>query len=62
VDEILKELGWDRDTMEQNGWEGECWCNYSHSNYKFTLVLNYEAWTFNMELYRGDIDDEDLAR
>ena len=58
VDKILESFGWEREYIDSNGWEGDYWCQYVHPGYEFTLQLSYEAWSFRMELYRGDIDDE----
>lgn len=57
VDDILQSLGWNRDDHDINGWECDCWYYYSHKDYDFTLVMFYTGFTFDLELYRGDIDD-----
>jgi hypothetical protein len=58
VDEILGSLEWERDEMEHNGWQCDCWAYYSHTDYEYTIVMYYEAFTFHLELHRGDIDDK----
>ena len=58
VDNLMKELGWERDDFESNGWQCDCWYYYSRPEVDYTIVMYYEGFTFNLEMHRGDIDDE----
>ena len=58
VDDLMGELGWERYEMDHNGWQCDCWMYYSHPDYEYTIVVYYEGFTFNLEMHRGDIDDE----
>ena len=57
VVKTLEILGWDEDDMDHNGWQNDTWYWFNHPDYKFRLVLYYEGYTFEMKLYREDIDD-----
>ena len=54
---ILEKMGWEKDCHEDNGWQQDTWIYFSHENYNFNLILYYEGYTFEMNLYRSDIDD-----
>ena len=43
--------------MDHNGWQNDTWYWFSHPDYDFRLVFYYEGYTFEMKLYREDIDD-----
>ena len=58
VDDILKNLGWTRESFESNGWENDTWYYYTNTAYDFGLVMFYCGYTFKLVLYRTDIDDE----
>ena len=53
----LENLGWTEDDMDHNGWQNDTWYWFSHPDYDFRLVFYYEGYTFEMKLYREDIDD-----
>ena len=53
----LENLGWKQENMDSNGWEHDTWYTFSHPNYYFNLTFYYEGYTFEMKLYRSDIDD-----
>ena len=57
VDDILEDLGWNRDDFDDNGWQQDTWYYYSHTDYAFRLVLSYGGFYGDMRLYREDIDD-----
>lgn len=58
VDDILEDLGWERDDFDDNGWQQDTWYYYSHTDYPFRLVMAYGGFYGDMQLYRSDIDDE----
>ena len=58
VDDLMEELGWERDDFESNGWQCDCWYYYSRPEVDYTIVMYYEGFTFNLEMHRGDIDDD----
>lgn len=53
----LEELGWEQDNMEDNGWQHDTWYYFCHPDYQWALVFYYEGYTFEMKIYRSDIDD-----
>lgn len=53
----LENLGWTQEDMDDNGWQHDTWYHFSHPNYQFGLTFYYEGYTFEMKLYRSDIDD-----
>lgn len=57
VVKTLENLGWTEEEMDSNGWENDTLYWFSHPDYKFDLVFHYEGYTFEMRLYRKDIDD-----
>lgn len=57
VNEALKDLGWNKKSFDQAGWQGDTWIKYNHPNYLFELVLFYCGYTFEILLYRSDIYD-----
>ena len=57
VNDALEDLGWNEESIDQNGWQGDTWIKYSHPNYLFELVLFYCGYTFEISLSRSDIDD-----
>ena len=54
--DALRDMGWNDDESEDNGWQGDSWIYFYHYNYDFILVLYYCANTFELKLYRADID------
>lgn len=54
--DALRDMGWNDDESEDNGWQNDCWIYFSHHDYDFVLVLYYCAHTFELKLYRADID------
>ena len=54
--DALRDMGWNDDESQDNGWQGDSWIYFYHYNYDFTLVLYYCAHTFELKLYRADID------
>lgn len=57
VRSVLEKMGWTDADMSDNGWEQDTWYTFSHPDYDFDLTLYYEGYTFEMKLYRSDIDD-----
>lgn len=57
VCKTLEELGWEQDNMEDNGWQHDTWYYFCHPDYQWALVFYYEGYTFEMKIYRSDIDD-----
>ena len=55
--DVLRKMGWEDDDQEANGWQHDTWIYLSHPDYDFCLVLYYCGYTFEMNLYRSDIDD-----
>lgn len=58
IREEMRRRGWKDNDFETNGWEGDTWYYFSHPDYKYTVVMFYCGYTFSIEMYRGDIDDE----
>ena len=54
--DALRDMGWNDDESQDNGWQGDSWIYFYHYNYDFPLVLYYCAHTFKLKLYRADID------
>lgn len=54
--DALRDIGWDDDEPEDNGCQNDCWIYFSHHDYDFILVLYYCGHTFELKLYREDID------
>lgn len=57
VCKTLENLGWEQDDMDDNGWQHDTWYRFSNPDYPFELTFYYEGYTFEMKLYRSDIDD-----
>ena len=57
IESALEEMGWESDEQENNGWQNDCWIYFAHEDYDFGLVLYYCGYTFELKLYRSDIDD-----
>ena len=57
VCQTLENLGWEEEDLDVNGWQHDTWYRFSHPTYPFGLVFYYEGYTFEMKLYRSDIDD-----
>ena len=55
--DALRDIGWEDDELENNGWQNDCWTYFSHDDYDFVLVLYYCGHTFELKLYRADSDD-----
>ena len=55
--DALRDMGWEDDELEDNGWQNDCWTYFSHDAYDFVLVLYYCGHTFELKLYRRDIDN-----
>lgn len=55
---LVDEFGWNKDHMEDNGWQHDAWYYYSNKNYDFGLVMYYCGFYGDLELFRSDIDDE----
>ena len=55
--DALREMGWEDDEQEANGWQHDTWIYLSHPDYNFCLVLYYCGYTFEIKIYRSDIDD-----
>lgn len=54
---VLEMMGWESDEQEENGWQNDTWIALAHPDYNFCLILYYCGYTFEMKLYRSDIDD-----
>lgn len=54
--DALRDMGWDDDELEDNGYQHDCWIYFSHQDYDFILILYYCGHTFELKLYREDID------
>ena len=54
--DALRDMGWNDDESEDNGWQGDSWIYFYHCDYDFILVLYCCAHTFELKLYRADID------
>lgn len=54
---ILRKMGWEDDVQSENGWENDTWIPLAHEDYNFSLILYYCGYTFELKLYRSDIDD-----
>lgn len=57
VRNLLRELGWESDEYESNGWEQDTWIAFAREGYDFCLCLEYSGYYWTMELFRSDIDD-----
>ncbi len=57
IEKVLEMMGWESDEQEDNGWQHDTWIYFAHPDYNFCLVLYYQGYTFEMKLYRSDIDD-----
>ena len=55
---LVDEFGWNKDNMEDNGWQHDAWYYYSNKNYDFGLIVYYCGFYGDLELFRSDIDDE----
>ena len=54
--DALLDMGWNDDESKDNGWQGDSWIYFYHYDYDFILVLYFCAHTFELKLYRADID------
>ena len=54
---VLENMGWEYDEQEDNGWQHDTWICLAHENYNFCLILYYQGYTFELKLYRSDIDN-----
>lgn len=59
VCKTLENLGWTQEDMDSNGWQHDTWYTFSNPNYHFNLTFYYEGYTFEMKLYRSDVNDEE---
>jgi hypothetical protein len=57
IEKSLEEMGWETEEQEENGWENDCWIYFTNEDYDFGLTLYYQGYTFELKLYRSDIDD-----
>ncbi|MBQ8243177.1 MAG: hypothetical protein IJZ40_06880 [Bacteroidaceae bacterium] len=55
--DVLRKMGWEDDEQEENGWQQDTWIYFSHPDYEFGLTLYYEGYTFEMKIFRSDIDN-----
>lgn len=53
----LRDMGWNDDESEDNGYQNDYWIYFTNCDYDFVLVLYYCGHTFELKLYRADIDD-----
>ena len=54
--DALRDMGWNDDEFEDNVLQNDHWIYFSHHDYDFVLVLYYCGHTFELKLYRADID------
>ena len=52
IDQILTELGYESQSADENGWEGDYWIRYTHGEDPI-ITLYYEAWDFDLKLIAG---------
>ena len=57
LEQALEEMGWEADEQDENGWENDCWIYFTNPDYNFDLVMYYQGYTFELKLYRRDIDN-----
>lgn len=50
INSLLEELGYIREDIDENGWQGDFWITYTKENC-YPLTLYYKAWDFNIKLY-----------
>ena len=56
--DLLEELGYDQDSWEVHGWEGEVWATYTHTNAP-TIYLSADAYCGGLDIgWAGAADDE----
>ena len=48
--DALRDMGWEDDELEDNGWQNDCWTYFSHYDYDFVLVLYYCGHTFELTI------------
>lgn len=60
VCDILRELGWEKDTEEwfSNGWEQDTWLVFYNKDWCFRLTLFYSGYNWTMRLHRYMEDEE----
>ena len=54
--DLLEELGYDQDSWETNGWEGEIWARYTHACAP-TILLSADAYCGRLDISWAGIDD-----
>ena len=57
ISTVLENLGWEHYDSDGNGWENDCWIYFTNPDYNFDLVMYYQGYTFELKLYRRDIDN-----
>lgn len=58
VMDILKELGYEDDGADFNGWEGDAWWRFIKPNAR-SIVLSYCGYEFSMSISLEEPDDEE---
>lgn len=48
--DILQELGWEYELLDENGWEQDTWYLLTHDMYKKQLILSYSGFYWTMHL------------
>ena len=57
IRKTLENMGWKKIDFDDNGWEHDTWYTFHNINYDFDIILFYCGETFEIKLYRADIDD-----
>jgi hypothetical protein len=58
--DLLEELGYDQDSWETVGWEGEIWAKYTHANAP-AIHLSADAYCGRLDIsWVGVADGEDI--
>jgi hypothetical protein len=57
--DLLKELGYDQDSWETVGWEGEIWAKYIHINAP-AILLSADAYCGRLDIGWAGVDDGEV--
>ncbi len=55
---IMKELGWESDEVEMNGWEQERWEYFSHPDCNYRICLFSCGQTFELSLFYSEEEED----
>lgn len=58
IADVLEKMEWNWEEQEDNGWEHDTWIYFTHEDYDFGLCLFYSGYTFEMKIFRSDIDED----